>query len=153
MNRWQKRAATGALAALLSVSPPAAAQAGWVWESIQIYRAWQEGRVLEELGWLAARKVGEKLLENNAAPDTAPAEPVQPLPPLAFDLDGSRYLLGREDAVTLEEGHTYPMSCCPGDSGARLFVFPSAACPDGSAPQASDYSLTRTGDTVTAERK
>jgi len=157
MNRWQKFGATGALVALLSVSHPTAAQAGWVWESIQIYRAWQEGRLLEELGWFAVRKFGEALLEDNSAPDaapeSAPAEPPPSLPPLTFDLDGTRYLLAQEDAITLREDSTYALPYCPLDSDARLFVFPSVTCPNGSDPQEADYFLNRVGNTVTAERK
>lgn len=154
MNRWQKFGAMGALVALLSVSQPAAAQTGWVFETIEMYRAWQDGRLLEELGWMAVRKFGEKLLEDTPAPEAAPPQSASgESPPLTFDLDGTQYLLAREDAIALEEGDTYLMSYCPLDSDARLFVHPSTTCPNGSAPQASDYAVNRVGNTVTAERK
>jgi len=154
MNHWQKFGAMGAFVALLSVSQPAAAQGGWVFETIQIYRAWQDGRLLEELGWMAARVVGEKLLEDTSVPEAAPSESTSgESPPLTFDLEGTTYLLAHEDAITLEEDSPYRMPYCPLDTDARLFVLPSATCPDGSAPQASNYIVNRVGNTVTAERQ
>jgi hypothetical protein len=155
MNRLQKFAATGALVVLLSVSQPAAAQAWWVIDSIRIIEAWKNGELMQELLWIGLSKLGERALESalepSPAPEPTPAEPPS-LPPLTFDLDGTRYLLAQEDAITLREDSTYVLPYCPLDSDARLFVFPSVTCPNGSDPQESDYAISRVGNTVTAER-
>jgi hypothetical protein len=131
-----------------------------VYDTIGLYRAWQDGRLLEELGWFAARKVGEKWLEDTPAPDASPPEstPTEPpeasIPPINFDVDGITYSLNGEDAAAMEEGRRYDFPVCPPVFNIRLFISRKVpSCLGGDTPEEADFVMYREGQNFFYERK
>jgi hypothetical protein len=143
MKHWQKLGPTVALVALLQVSQPAAAQAWWVVDSIEIIQAWREGRLTEELIWLGLSKVGDAVLEEVLTPD--------PLTPYAFDLEGNTYTLSPEEAGKMEEGRSYPLYPCSGFVSKYFGM--DGPCVSGEPAPNPDYTITRNGSRFTVERQ
>jgi hypothetical protein len=147
MTHLQKLGPAMVLVVLLQVSQPAAAQAWWVVDSIEIIQAWREGRLTEELIWLGLSKVGDAVLEEALTPD--------PLTPYEFDVEGNTYTLSPEEAEKMEEGRSYPLTPCLSDfvSGfVSRHVTIVGPCVSGAPAPNPAYSITRNGSSFTVER-